>query len=29
MRNAIHSHSYAFIANKGSKLPVPLDLANL
>jgi hypothetical protein len=29
MHNAILSHPYAFMANKGSKLPVSLDLANL
>lgn len=29
MRNAIPSHTYAFMTNKESKLPVPLDLANL
>jgi hypothetical protein len=29
MRNAIPSHPYAFMANKGFKLPASLDLANL
>jgi len=29
MRNAIPSHSYAIMVNKGAKLPAPLDLVNL
>jgi hypothetical protein len=29
MHNATPSHPYAFMVNKGTKLPVPLDLANL
>jgi hypothetical protein len=29
VRNAVPSNPYAFMANKGAKLPVPLDLANL